>query len=46
MNIDFNESRKGFWAFVGRKTECNKRNIASLQNRAGVSVRSLKGKCI
>ena len=43
VNIDFNGSRKGFWAL---KTECNKQNIASLQNEAGVSVRSLKGKCI
>ena len=44
VNVDFDGSRKEFWAFVGRRTKCKKRNIASLKNEAGVSVSSTKGK--
>ena len=37
VNVDFKGSRKEFWAFVGRRTKCKKRNIASLiKNEAGV----------
>ena len=43
MNVDFDRSRKEFWAFVGR-TKCKKQIIASLKNEAGVSVTSTKGK--
>ena len=44
VNVDFDGTRKEFWAFVGRRTKCKKRNIASLKNEAGVSVTSTKGK--
>ncbi len=43
VNVDFDRSRKEFWAFVGR-TKCKKQIIASLKNEAGVSVTSTKGK--
>ena len=38
MNVDFDGTRKEFWAFVGRRTKCKKQNISSLKNEAGVSV--------
>ena len=44
VNIDFDGSRKEFWAFVGRRTKCRKQNIAFLKNEAGVLVTSTKGK--
>ena len=44
VNVDFEGSKKEFWAFVGRKTKGKKWNIASLRNEAGVSVTSKKGK--
>ena len=44
VNVDFDGSRKEFWAFVRRRTKCKKRIIASLKNEAGVSVTSTKGK--
>ena len=44
VNVDFDGSRKEFWAFVGSRTKCKKRNISSLKNEAGVSVTSTKGK--
>ena len=43
VNVDFEESKKEFWVFVGKKTKGKKRNIASLRNEAGVSVTSTKG---
>ena len=43
-NIDFEDSRKEFWAFVSRRTRGKKKNIASLRNAEGVSVTSTKGK--
>ena len=45
VNVDFVESKKDFWAFVGWKTKSKKWNIASLKNEAGVLVTStIKGK--
>ena len=44
VNVDFDGSKKEFWAFVGRRTKGKKQNIASLRNEAGVSVTSTKGK--
>ena len=32
MNTDFDENRKEFWAFVGRKSKGKKKNIASLKS--------------
>ena len=44
MNVDFDGSRKEFWAVVGRRTKGKKKNITSLKSDAGVSVMSTKGK--
>ena len=44
MNVDFDGSRKEFWAFVGRRTKGKKKNIMSLKSDAGVSVKSTRGK--
>ena len=44
MNVDFDGSRKEFWAFVGRRTKGKKKNITSLKSDAGVSVTSTRGK--
>ena len=41
VNVDFDGSRKEFWAFVGRG---KKKNITSLKSDAGVSVTSTRGK--
>ena len=41
VNVDFNGSRKEFWAFVGRRT---KKNTTSLKSDAGVSVMNTRGK--
>ena len=41
MNVDFDGSRKEFWAFVGRRTKGEKKNITSLKR---VSVTSTRGK--
>ena len=38
VNVDFDGSRKEFWAFVGRRTKGKKKNITSLKSDAGVSV--------
>ena len=38
MNVDFDGSRKEFWAFVGRRTKGKKKNITPLKSDAGVSV--------
>ena len=43
VNVDFERSKKEFWAFVGRNTKGMKWNIASLRNGVGVSVTSTKG---
>ena len=43
-NVDFEGSRKEFWAFVGRRTKAKNRSIASLKGVEGVSVTSTKGK--
>ena len=44
VNVDFDGSRKEFWAFVGRRTKGKKKNITSLKSDAGVSVTSTRGK--
>ena len=31
VNVDFDGSRKDFWAFVGRRTKCKKRNNCFLK---------------
>ena len=44
-NIDFDGSKKEFWAFVGRRTKGKrKKNIPSLKSEAAVSVTSTRGK--
>ena len=43
-NVDFQGSRKEFWAFVGRRTKTKNRCIASLKGVEGVSVTSTKGR--
>ena len=43
VNVDFDGSRKEFWAFVGRRMK-GKKNITSLKSDAGVSVTSTRGK--
>ena len=44
VNVDFNGSRKEFWAFVGRRTKGKQKNITSLKSDTGVSVTSTRGK--
>ena len=44
VNTDFDENRKEFWAFVGRKTKGKKKNIASLKSDTGMSITSTRGK--
>ena len=44
MNTDFDENRKEFWAFVGRKSKGKKKNIASLKSDTGLSLTSIRGK--
>ena len=44
VNVDFDGSRKEFWAFVCRRTEGEKKNRISLKSDAGVSVTSTRGK--
>ena len=41
MNTDFDENRKEFWAFVGRKSKGKKKNIKS---DTGLSLTSTRGK--
>ena len=43
VNADFEGSRKGFWAFVGRRIKGKYKNITSLKSKAGVSVSSTQG---
>ena len=43
-NSDFEENRKEFWAFVGRRTNSRKEGISVLRSAVGVSVSSTKGK--
>ena len=44
VNTDFDENRKEFWAFVGRKSKGKKKNIASLKSDTGLSLTSTRGK--
>ena len=44
VNKDYDEGKKEFWAFVGRRTKSKRKNIASLRSDSGVSVTSTKGK--
>ena len=44
VNTDFDENRKAFWAFVGKKTKGKKKNIASLKSATGMSITSTRGK--
>ena len=44
VNTDFDENRKVFWAFVGRKSKGKKKNIASLKSNTGLSLTSTRGK--
>ena len=43
-NQDFEDNKKQFWSFVGRKTKCKNKTICSLKSEAGISVSSTKGK--
>ena len=42
-NVDFDESKKEFWAFVGRRTKGKKKTITSLKSDTAVSVTSTRG---
>ena len=42
MNVDFEGSRKEFWAFVDRRTKAKNRGIASLKGVEGEPVTSTK----
>ena len=44
MNTDFDENRKEFWAFVGRKSKGKKKNIASLKSDTGLTLTTTRGK--
>ena len=44
VNTDFDENRKEFWAFIGRKTKGKKKNIASIKNDTAMSITSTRGK--
>ena len=44
VNTDFDENRKEFCAFVGRKSKGKKKNIASLKSDTGLSLTSTRGK--
>ena len=44
VNTDFDENRKEFWAFVGRKTKGKKKHFASLKSDTGMSITSTRGK--
>ena len=44
VNTDFDENRKEFWAFVGRKSKGKKKNIDSLKSDTGLSLTSTRGK--
>ena len=44
VNVDFEGSRKAFWAFVGRRTKDKNRGIAFLKGADRVSVTSTEGK--
>ena len=46
VNTDFDENRKVFWAFVGRKSKGKKKNIASLKSDTGLSLTSARGKLV
>ena len=42
VNTDFDENRKEFWAFFGKKSKG--KNIASLKSDTGLSLMSTRGK--
>ena len=42
--MDFEGSKNGFLAFVGRRTRGKRRGIAALKNSAGMPVTSTKSK--
>ena len=44
MNVDFDRSRKEFWAFVRRRTKGKKKKITSLKSDTGISVMSTRCK--
>ena len=44
VNTDFDENRKEFWAFVGRKSKGKNKNKASLKSDTGLSLKSTRGK--
>ena len=44
MNTDFDENRKEFWAFVGRKSKGKKKNTASLKSDTRLTLTSTRGK--
>ena len=44
MNTHFDENRKEFRAFVGRKSKGKKKNISSLKSDTGLSLTSTSGK--
>ena len=44
VNTDFDENRKEFWAFIGRKTKGKKKNIVSITNDTAMSITSTRGK--
>ena len=43
-NSGYEDNKKEFWAFVGRRTKGKKKGIVTLRNNAGVSVTGTKGK--
>ena len=44
VNTDFDENRKEFWAFVGRKSKGKTKNLSSLKSNTGLSLTSARGK--
>ena len=44
VNKNFDENKKHFWAFLGRKTKGKKKNIALLKSNTGMSITSTRGK--
>ena len=47
VNVDFERSRKEFWAFVSRRTKAKSKGISSLKNVDGMSelVRRVSWRC-
>ena len=44
VNTDFDENRKEFWDFVGRKSKGKKKNRVSLNSDTELSLTSTRGK--